>query len=144
MLFVTLAGLIAIGDPVVISREPVPAGDWYKAVHARCGRQGMVISDYGNTTRVGRKTNIAVNGRRITGSKVEQLLTDLSSRTAVHRITVLCSPDGAFHLRVYEGEAVGDEAGTARFRAGTASISGSKLLEYTGLRTVDANTFWFQ
>ena len=134
--------LSILGEPIkVIVREPVPAREWYKAVHARCGAHYLLISDYGTTTRHGVKPRVLINGQQLEGPRAAALRDDLSTDNAVYRISVQCSPNNDFFVQIFEGLSVGENS--VRYRAGAATISGAILVKYNGYQNIDASIFWF-
>jgi hypothetical protein len=111
-------------------------------VAAACGKTTITISGYGAAKPLGRASTISINGQRLQGSSLAQLLADLAHRRAAYRLEILCSDPTEITLRVHEGEKQVD--GTVRFRSGTAFIRRARLESYTGLREADADSFWYR
>ena len=128
-------------QPYIGGREPNHPVSWSQTLIARCGAHRIRISGYGPARPLNRTALILIDGKRLKGDSIPQLLSDLSHRQAVYRLGILCD-DSRITLRIGEGEKQLD--GTIRYRSGAASIGRSKLEGYTGLQETSADAFWFR
>jgi len=135
---ITIAGLL--GPAFGITREPVIPQVWTQSVRARCDRQSIEISGYGASDKRRRPANVTINGRRLTGDGADKLYADLSVRSAVYRITILCGQDGIVTMRLYRGAA---RNGAVEYYAANANIKNGHLIDYTGLQPTEVEGFWF-
>ncbi len=129
-------------NPVVTTGEPAPASHWYLSTRASCGRRQIIISGYGASVHSGATPKVTYMGRPLRGSKVAQLIADLSTISAIYHFSVQCERTGEVYLKIYEGEAQQDD--TVRYRYGRATIKAGKLDYYSGLEPSDAGSFWFR
>jgi hypothetical protein len=131
--------------PGLIAHEPTPATPMSKSFEATCPGLRLRIDRYGGPTRPnGAQPLIFVNGRRLTGSMVDQLHRDLGRARGVYRLAALCSRGErpVMQLRIHYGES--DVGGAVSYSAGTAEFVEGRLAHYSPFEPLDAESFWFR
>lgn len=129
-------------NPVVMVREPSPPTRWNLTTQASCYKKPLLFSGYGASVHTGAIPKVAFDGRALNGPNIGQLITDLSTVSAIYRFSIQCGRTGEITLRIYEGEAQRD--GTVKYRAALATIKDGRLNYYSGLKPADAETFWYR
>ena len=130
---------LASQSPSVIVREPRAPAEWRHEAKARCGSTRIVITGYG-AGGPGVEAALFINGKSDTTAVAKRFSGDLSDKSGVYRITVLCTGAVAV-VRINKGLKVNKDL---RFASGVATIGPDGRIEYDGLRESDSTTFWFK
>ena len=67
---------------------------------------------------------------------------DLTRRSAVYRLEMICGPNGDFVVRINRGEA--GRGDSVQYEVASATIRRSEVMSYSGMETADASKFWFR
>jgi hypothetical protein len=141
-----LASLIAVAAdlPVIIRTvEPRAPAQYRLTLRQNCRGHRLEIDGYGLSRPTGGAARIRVNGRPLQGEGVARLQADLSNPAALYRLVGVCvRGERGTDIRINRGERL--RGAGVEYRAGRATIVGTRLVSYTGLEPADADSFWFR
>jgi hypothetical protein len=149
MWFLTLlspAMALLSASPVVSSQEPSRATGERNSVSGRCGKRLLEVRNIGlglpNSSVSRASGGIFFNGHRIQSAEFESIFTELSDMRSAYRLTIQCTKSDDFNVHFYRGTKQQD--GSMSFAAGEFTVDGNGFGKFSGLQTVDAETFWFR